>query len=368
MTNHDGLLLISLDDSQESMLWCWGKPTQAHYTRSGECFSADDFPQALVNSPTVVLLPSLNMVLRNVECPGNPRSVNAEALAYQCEETLLEEVDDLHWVILRREGSCYLIAGYRRADMTRWLEKLPCPRQKIISVLPDIVAFPWKGEPAEYQLRGQRLFSSAPGFGYSLPLSWQEERTNGDIEFVSTSDADSLWLCAATNFSPSLTLLKGAFAPRPYWLCVDFWNRRLPIAAFSLLLCTFLLATFNEKMQVMQREQQISEIYTQLFSDKKLPRQSEKFIADLVKNIKAQAGEAHFFSLGERLLETLPENNQYTLTALQFDKGQGRLMATVKSGFLTPAEYSNSYGNKILVSRSQGESPLLFTIEIREAK
>ncbi|MCE1613396.1 type II secretion system protein GspL [Enterobacter ludwigii] len=366
MKSQDSLLLISLDDSQESMLWCWGDPTQAFYTKSGECYSAEDFPEELVNSPTVVLLPSLNIVLRNVECPGNPRSVNAEALAYQCEETLLEEVDDLHWVILRREGSCYLIAGYRHADMTRWLEKLPCTRQQIIAVLPDIVAFPWKGEPAEYRLRGKRLFSSAPGFGYSLPLSWQEEKTSDDIELVSGTDADSLWLCAATTFSPASTLLKGDFAPRPYWLCVDFWNRWLPIAAYSLLLCTFLLATINEKMAIMHREQQISTIYTQLFSDEKLPQQSEKFIANLVKNIKAQAGEAHFFSLGEQLLETLPENNQYTLTALQFDKEQARLVATVKSGVLTPAEYSNSYDNKILVSPSPGGSPLLFTIEIRE--
>ncbi|CAI2092038.1 Type II secretory pathway, component PulL [Serratia ficaria] len=368
MKNNETLLLVSLNDSQESILWCWGDPTQEHYTRTGECFSSNDFPQELAGSPTVVLLPSLNMVLRSVEYPGNPRSVNAEALAYQCEEALLEEVDDLHWVILRREGSCYLIAGYRHADMARWLERLPCPQQQIISVLPDVAALPWKGEPAAYRLRGARLFSSGPGVGYSLPLSWEVERTDSDGGLVSGSDADTLWHCAAANFSRSSTLLKGAFAARPRWRRAGFWHRWLPITACFLLLCILLLATFNEKMQATHREQQISQVYTQLFSDKKLPQQPEKFIAGLVSKIKMQAVQPQFFSFGEQLLEALPENNQYALVALHFDKEQAEIITTVKSTSLEPGEHINNYGNKVLVKSVKDESPLFFTIEVREAE
>ncbi|AGB84033.1 type II secretory pathway, component PulL [Serratia sp. FGI94] len=368
MKDNDNLLLISLSDSQESILWCWGDPMHAHYAKTGECSSADDFPQELVGFPAVVLLPSLNMVLRSVEYPGNPRSVSAEALAYQCEETLLETVDDLHWVILRREGTCYLIAGYRHEDMIRWLERLPCLQQQIISVLPDVVAFPWKGGPAEYRLRGARLFSSAPGIGYSLPLSWEEESTESDVGGANSSDADTLWYCAGANFSRSSTLLKGAFAARPRWRRADFWRRWLPITACFLLLSTLLLATFNVTMQVTHSEQQISNIYTQLFSDKKLPQQSEKFLADLVSNIKIRATQPQFFSFGEQLLEALPGNNQYTLISLQFNREQAEIIATVKSALLQPEEHINDYGNKVLVKSAQGESPFVFTLTIRESE
>lgn len=365
MKSNGKLLLISLNDSDENFLWCWGDPAAENYARAGECSAISLLPAEVSASPVVVLVSALHIVLRHVEYPGNPRSVSAKALAYQCEESLLEEVEDLHWVILRREGTCYLIAGYRHADMTRWQQRLPFAPRQIIAMLPDVAAFPWQGSPAAYRLRGERLFSCGPWFGYNLLSSW-EMASGGDFsEPASMSDAQTLWQCAATPFSRSVTLLKGAFSPRPCWRSANFWQRWLPVAMLILTLCSVSLALFNQRLRLMQTGQETARIYTQLFPSGKVPAQPDKVIAEQIKNIKEQETQAQFFSYAEQLLAALPENNPHRFISLIFDRQQQSMKATVDSTSLNAGEHVNQAGNCVVIQKVTGNYSSRFTIEIK---
>lgn len=122
MTSSKPLLVLALGEAGTPILWCQGDPAEPQWRHAGAGLP-DTLPASLPikasQCTVLVCVPGQSVTLQRVSFTGPRRAATPLALAYQCEDNLLEETEQLHWVILGRQEESYALAGYRHVDMQR---------------------------------------------------------------------------------------------------------------------------------------------------------------------------------------------------------------------------------------------------------
>lgn len=352
-------LILLLGDVQEPVLWCWGDPSQTQYQLQGECLPGETLPNEVLGSSTLVLVPGQRVVLRTTQFQGPTRLAKAQSLAFQCEDELLEDVEELHWVILGQKGADYTLAGYRSSDMQQWLTRLASLGIQPTTVLPDILGFPYNEQPGTHVLRQHALFRNGEWSGYCLPRHWQL----GVEEPLGVSqDTDTLWHCAATEFDNSVTLLKGKFSPCPPWRSGAFWLRWMPAAGLLLTLCALVFGGISYQQQAKLLQQQIAQIHAYTFSDGKIPPQPLVAIEKRIKILQHQQ-QPRFFTLGQQLRQALPAQSTAHARTLTFDADLAELTLTLDTVETTPFSHLNEQGNQVSLQKMPGENTVKLTVK-----
>lgn len=356
-------LILSLGEPQEPILWCWGDPAEEGCQRQGELCTGESLPEEIGASPAIVLIPGQHVVLRTAQFHGSARLAKAQTLAFQCEDELLEEVDELHWVILGHEGANYTLAGYRRTDMQNWLALLASLGIQPNIMLPDVLAFPYVGQPTQRVLRQYVLLRNDKWSGYCLPQRWRLGSLETHTQMPPIADAAALWQCASAEPDKNTTLLKGEFAPIPQWRATGSWRGWALSIGLALALSALALGNVQQEQQVKNLRQQMAQIHTQIFSGKKIPAKPLAAIKARIKILQRKQQQPQFFELAQQLRQALPEQHQNSAHQLKFDAANAELTLTLNTADVSPFNRFNEQGNQVSLQPIAGENSAILTVK-----
>lgn len=358
-------LILLLGDRQQPIFWCWGDPADPEPQKQGELFLGDTLPDEIRDTRTTVLIPGYRVVLRHTQYHGPARLASAQTLIYQCEDELLEEVEDLHWVILGHEGINYFLVGYRRTDMQNWLSLLTQFGIKPAILLPDVLAFPYQRQPTTRFLRQYGLFRTGKYSGYCLPQHWPLEHIEAEhISFISMTAATetiTLWQCALTEFDNNMTLLQREFASFLPWWRRSTWRKGMCGAGLLFTLVGLAIGGFGYQQQNAVIQQKIAALHHQFFGEK-IPSQPLTAIQQQIALLQRWRQQPQFFELGQQLYQALPREYKNNFLTLTFSAEQAELTFTFPLVEVTPFSRLNEQGNQVSLQKVAGTDMALFTI------
>ncbi|MEH3410258.1 type II secretion system protein GspL [Enterobacter quasiroggenkampii] len=134
-------VLFVRPDSREDgkIMWC---------ESGSEQVTTLDAPQALhtladhpLAARVCLLLPASEMIFRHFTLPKKVAS-QATAFSWMAEETLIGEVDDLHWTVLNKKGAEVDAVAIDTARLQQWLTCFHEAGLKVIQALPDAWLLP----------------------------------------------------------------------------------------------------------------------------------------------------------------------------------------------------------------------------------
>lgn len=356
-------LILSLGGARDPILWCWGDPAKDDCQQQGQLSEGENLPEEIRQAPAIVLVPGQQVVLRTVQFRGSLRLAKAQALAFQCEDELLEEVEQLHWVILGHEGTGYALAGYRRTDMQNWQRLLASLGIRPTIMLPDVLAFPYAGHPTRHRLRQYALWRTGKWSGYCLPEHWSLPQLDVGHPHQAVSDTSPLWLCATTEIAIATTLLKGEFAPRAQWQTSGTWRYWASSAGLALALSALAMGCFHHYKQAKALRQQMAQTYARLFSAEETPAKPLAAIKSRIRFLQHQQQQPQFFELAQQLRQALPDRYQNSLQRLKFDGENAELSITLNIAVVQPFSRVNEQGSLISLQPIGGENSAILTVK-----
>lgn len=347
MTSAKPLLVLALGEAGTPTLWCQGDPTEPQWQHAGAELP-DTLPISLPIKPSqcrvLVCVPGQSVTLQSVSFTGPHRAATPLALAYQCEDHLLEEVEQLHWVILGRQEDHYALAGYRHADMQRWQSQLAQWGIVPDSLLPDMLCGPID-EGRFYPWRGRLLQRVSRWSGYSLPPHWVPGAALADA--VPLSPCDALWNRVRGEAEVSPMLLQGKYKTTPRWQRNAFWRQWPAMVGCGLMLCALVTGGLHEHFQAEQANRQRDALYQRLFVGRPLPADPLKESARYIRALQEAKSPRQFFELAAQAQQALQGIPEHRITDLMFDAETSVLTIRLQAPELKPFSQLNDQGNAL---------------------
>lgn len=131
-------VLFVRPDSREGgkIMWC---------VSGSEQVETLDSLDSLINHPLAarvcLLLPASNMIFRHFTLPKKVAS-QAAAFSWMAEETLIGDVDNLHWTVLNKKGAEVDAVAIDADQLRGWLTRFQAAGMKVIQALPDAWLLP----------------------------------------------------------------------------------------------------------------------------------------------------------------------------------------------------------------------------------
>lgn len=131
-------VLFVRPDSREGgkIMWCASGSQQVDVVERLDALA--DHPLA---ARVCLLLPAGNMIFRHFTLPKKVASQTA-AFSWLAEETLIGEVDNLHWTVLHKKGADVDAVAIDTDLLRGWLARCQEAGLKVIQVLPDAWLLP----------------------------------------------------------------------------------------------------------------------------------------------------------------------------------------------------------------------------------
>ncbi len=287
----------------------------------------------------VVLVPSRYVVFRETLFQGKKRHATPLALAYPHEAGLLNDSEQMHWVILGRSQRNYAIAGVALAQMRIWLDGLHGCGIRVDSMIPDVLALPLPGKCSALRREGEWLFRTGRWQGMQLPDSWEGSVPLPEPDWClhqggaapsawqnTTVSADVLWPLAGEAWCSKFTLLQGNFRPARRWLS------RMPdktVCAMLLLTVSLLTGGIYQQMTARQSDRQIAALTQYLLPGQPKTSQVEQAINQRIQRMQQVIQAPQFFKLLPYAANTLSVWSSPQLQALSFDASRDWLQVTV---------------------------------------
>ncbi|CAH0532344.1 Type II secretion system protein L [Vibrio stylophorae] len=152
-------LTIRLNDDPTSPVpWAVWSTESQQVMASGELSDHTqlaDLQEYAQQRPVYVLIAGHTVTTVQVELPPGSRSQVQTVVPYLLEEQLAEDIDQLHFAVLARQGNQAWVAVVRHELMQQWLADLAAANLPVKMMLPDYLALPWHAEQGvsavEYQ-------------------------------------------------------------------------------------------------------------------------------------------------------------------------------------------------------------------------
>jgi general secretion pathway protein L len=222
---------------------------------------------ALLRRPAIVLAPTADVALFQVQIPPLSRQRAIRAVPYALEDQLAEDIDDLHFCLGQRSGQGQLaVAVVAKAQIEQWLNAFAEAGLEVEQLYPELLAVPYEPGAWTLLLEGSDfLLRTGPQSGFGgdidnlpvlLPAALAEAENDPPLKLIAYSNAsvpelgtaslpieqrdlgDTISLLAANIRDRQLIGLRsGPYARRRGWSVQ--W-RRWPVAA--VLLAAWVLA------------------------------------------------------------------------------------------------------------------------------
>jgi general secretion pathway protein L len=344
MTGLKPLLVLALGDVDMPALWCLGDPDEPQWRQAGALLSQTALPIDASQCRVLVCVPGQSVTLQEVLFTGPSRAATPLALAYQCEDNLLEEVEQLYWVILGRQEDKYALAGYRHADMQRWLSQLADWGITPDRLLPDTLCGPID-ESHFYRWQGRLLCRTSPWSGYSLPPHWLPPSADATVlDAVPLSPCDVLWNRARGEAKTSVSLLQGKYKPIAHWQRNPFWRHWPAVAGVALMLGALAAGGLHYRYQTGQTLQQRDALYQRLFVGQPIAPDPLAKSADYIRALQEAKSPRQFFDLAAQAQQALKKIPDQRVTGLAFEADKSVLTLRLQGTALQPCSKINDQG------------------------
>jgi general secretion pathway protein L len=364
MTGSKPLLVLALGGEKMPALWCLGDPSEPQWRQSGALLSQTALPIDASRCRVLVCVPGQSVTLQGVLFTGPSRAATPLALAYQCEDNLLEEIEQLHWVILGRQEEKYALAGYRHADMQRWLLQLADWGITPDQLLPDTLCGPID-ESHFYRWQGRLLCRTSRWSGYSLPSHWPLPTADASVlDAVPLSPCDVLWERARGEANASASLLQGKYKAIPRWQRNPFWRHWPAVAGVALMLGALAAGGLHYRYQVEQTVLLRDALYQRLFVGQPIAPDPLAKSADYIRALQEAKSPRQFFDFAAQAQQALKKIPVNRVTGLAFEADKSVLTLRLQGTALQPFSKINDQGNTLELRVDPGN--LQGTLTLRE--
>ncbi|MUK47279.1 type II secretion system protein GspL [Aliivibrio fischeri] len=189
-------LIIRLNSQpSDPIQWIVWSPENKEVIASGELDSSEELPSLSSYSEqrmVSVLLPSSDVLLREVVIPEGAARQFSSMLPFIIEDDLAQDVDDLHMVILKKDSKVAQVAIVEHNKMTMWLEQLNDAGIQTKRFMPDVLALPLHDDGVSMvQLGQQWLIRDHEYQGAVAEPQWVSMLLTGIVERAETKYEDS---------------------------------------------------------------------------------------------------------------------------------------------------------------------------------
>ncbi|MXR69541.1 type II secretion system protein GspL [Shewanella sp. JBTF-M18] len=354
-------LFIRLGRSAEqSCSWLVWSEQEQEIIASGELSDAQGLStltERAGNRPVDILVPTSAITLTSVQLPEKGQRQALKALPFMMEESLAENVDELHFVPGPRNGESLSVAVVAHEQMQTWLSWLSDAGIKARQLVPDCLALPLQEcQWAAMKFGPDYLLRTSRGSGVSLDASWfqaalpklAEGEEETPITLASYSDLDikgvevkpqpldlPMLVLAKGILNAPLNLLSGIYTPkREYSKHLMLWRNTAIV-----ILVALVLALVNKGLNIHQMnvereglKQQTGEIFRQVMGSSRMVNVRSQMESQL-RSLQGAGGGMAFFTMLDDLAVGFDKVPQLKPTSLRFDSGRNelRMQITAKS-------------------------------------
>ncbi|MCE9687838.1 type II secretion system protein GspL [Shewanella sp. AS16] len=344
--------------AEQACSWLVWSELEQEIIASGELADANalsSLAERAGNRPVDVLVPASAMTLTQVSLPEKGQRQALRALPFMLEETLADDVDNMHFVVGPRSGDDLSVVAVAHQQMQSWLSWLAEAGIKVKRLVPDCLALPLEQcRWAAMRFGDDCLLRMGPGTGQSVPTSWlpvvlpkllpaDEPVTVAGYSEMSLEGTQMqpqplelpMQVLAKGILQAPINLLSGLYAPkREYSKQLLIWKNAAIVLALALV-----LALVNKGLNLYQANGQAAE----------LKAQSEAIFRQLVPNGRAElmrslldsqlrslqgAGNgAEFFTMLQGLEPAFKQVPELKPNSLRFDaaRNEMRMQVTAKT-------------------------------------
>ena len=195
-------LTVRLSSQKEAIIpWLVWSSVQQEVIASGEISGWEQLEQLssyAEQRSIIVLMSASDVVLSRVEIPAGANRKIESMLPYLIEDEVAQDVDDMHFSILKKTGNIVEVAGIDRDFLQSCIDELASLGMTVKRVIPDVLTVPVQQGLAAVQLEKEWLIRKGDSHGICVDSEW--------LELFSQSD----WVKEGDNFLP-LT----AYTPLP---------------------------------------------------------------------------------------------------------------------------------------------------------
>lgn len=355
-------LFIRLGTSADKACsWLVWSEQEQEIIASGELKNADaltSLTERADQSFVDVLVPSSAITLTSVELPEKGQRQAMQALPFILEESLAENVDELHFVPGPRDGGSLSIAVVSHQQMQDWLSWLTKAGLSVKSLVPDCLALPLNDcQWAAIKFNQEYLIRTGKGSGVSLTSDWldivlpkllplgQETSVTvagySELALVGVDVKPQvlelpMLVLARGILSAPLNLLSGIYSPkREYGKHLFLWRNAGIIIALSLV-----LGLVNKGLNISEMNTEHARLRAESETIYKQAVPGSSRIVNLrsqmekkLRSMQGKGGSSEFFTLLEGLEPAFTQVPTLKPTSLRFDaiRNELRMQVTAKS-------------------------------------
>ncbi|BDM62649.1 type II secretion system protein L [Shewanella sp. NFH-SH190041] len=171
-------LFIRLGNTYEQPCsWLVWSAQEQEIIASGELANAGELgslTERAGNRPVDVLVCSSALAMTQVTLPEKGQRQALKALPFMLEEELVDNVEQMHFVVGEREGEQLNVVAVSHEQMTLWLEWLQQAQLQPRVIVPDCLALPQVADCqwSAMQFGADCLLRTSSGGGHSIPMDW----------------------------------------------------------------------------------------------------------------------------------------------------------------------------------------------------
>ena len=347
---------------EDTCSWLVWSEQEQEIIASGELADANQLSslaERAGNRPVDVLAPASAMVLTQISLPEKGQRQALKALPYMLEESIAQDVEQMHFVTGARDGNNITVAVVAHEQMSEWLEWLKEAGLIVKRLLPDCLALPrMECEWAALSIGNELLLRTANGLGHSIPADWQQvvlprllpvQDAEDEQDKITIANYGELELEGAELHPqpielPMLTLAKGAlqnpinlltgpYRPkREYSKNLLLWKNAAITVAVALL-----LGLVSKGMTIYQAHQQIDELKAQqaaIYKKATGRRNTTNLIFqmdDILKRLQGSGNSSNFFDMLDKLEPAFTKLSDVKPTSLRFDSRRNELRMQISA-------------------------------------
>ena len=358
---------------EQACTWLVWSEQEQEIIASGELANAQaltSLAERAGNRPVDVLVPSSAITLTSVTLPEKGQRQALKALPFMLEETLANDVEDMHFVVGPRSGDRLSVAAVAHEQMQAWLAWLHQANLKVKRIVPDCLALPLEQcRWAAMAFGDECLLRTGAGQGQSIPNTWLPVA----LPMLIAKEADGVTVASYTDMQldgvemqsqpldlpmlvlakgilqAPMNLLSGAYTPkREYSKQLLQWKNAAIVVAVALL-----LAMVNKGLTIHQLNNQTAElkaqseaIYQQVVPGNTRIVNLRSQLDSQLRSLQGKGGGAEFFIMLAKLQEAFKQVPDLKPNTLRFESARNELRMQI-----TAKDYAQIEKFKEIVGR-----------------
>ncbi len=381
------LLLIRLGSAADQPIpWLQWDSSEQKVIDQGQLADSSQLHQLTglaIKLPCHALVPNQAVLTTEAQLPNNSRAAR-DAIPYQLEEQLCQEIEQLHFATGRAvEPGRYPVAVVDRLMMDRWQQWLLEAGLPVQSLLADAQTIRSTTEqPTVVELQQQLLISPADGNNFSIPsngsehwIQLAEQQLGCALQLPSNPETGLADLARYFQPEQAINLLQGGYKLKdPVKQLLQAW--KLPAILLALVIALQLISLIWQNQQLQQHKQQLNQQIGALF-DTTLPNtrkvNPKSQLQHELNQLSQRNQDSTFLHILQQTLPAFSQNNAIKIQTIGYQADQQslslelespnhdsleRFTATLgKAGLKARTDRSRQQGDRVLGQLTIGNQP-----------